>query len=62
MLFNPDNHMEDIKIHHIATAQRLFEREFVTLADGGYRTLLGLKALEYVQSPHTMLNAHRDSN
>jgi len=66
MLYNPVTSLEGIKIHKnaapevIAAAQRLFERGFITLADGGYLTTLGLKAAEYAQSLFTMLNAHRD--
>lgn len=64
MLFNLSTSLEGIKIHHtadralIAAAKRLFERGFITLADGGYLTPFGSQAVEHVKSLHTMLNAH----
>ena len=64
MLFSPATSLEGIKIHHtadpamIAAAQRLFERGFITLADGGYLTPFGSQAVEHAQSLYTMLTAH----
>lgn len=66
MLYNLSTSLEGIKIHKtaeptvIAAAQRLFDRGFITQADGGYLTPLGIEAAEHAQSLFTMLNAHRD--
>ncbi|MGD8515257.1 MAG: TIGR02647 family protein [Granulosicoccaceae bacterium] len=62
MLFNFANTQEGIKIHKsaepavIAAAQRLFDRGFITQADGGYLTTLGIEAAEHAQALFTMLN------
>jgi uncharacterized protein (TIGR02647 family) len=67
MLFNRSTSLEGIKIHHtaepavIAAAKRLFERGFITLADGGYLTSFGSQAVEHAQVLFTMLNAHVSS-
>jgi len=64
MLYNLSTSLEGIKIHKtaeatvISAAQRLFEKGFITNADGGYLTTLGGKAAEHAQSLFTMLNAH----
>jgi len=66
MLFDPKNHLEGIKVHHTASPERisaaksLFEKGFISQADGGYLTHLGTEAVELAQSLHTMLNAHGD--
>jgi len=66
MLYNPSTSQEGIKIHKtaepsvISAAQRLFERGFITRADGGYLTPLGSEAAEHTQSLFTMLNAHSE--
>jgi uncharacterized protein (TIGR02647 family) len=66
MLYNLSTSLEGIKIHKtaepavIAAAQRLFERGFITQADGGYLTSLGGEAAEHAQMLFTMLNAHRE--
>ena len=60
-LFNLESSQGGIKIHHeaaperIAAAKRLFEKNFITLEDGGYLTTLGLEAagLRYVQPSHS---------
>ena len=65
--FNPATSLKGIKIHHtanpalVAAAQRLFDRGFITLADGGYLTALGTRAAEHVQALFTMLNTHPDN-
>lgn len=67
MQFNLASSLEGIKIHHtaspalIAAAQRLFDRGFITLADGGYLTALGIRAAEYAQHLFTLLNAEAES-
>jgi len=67
MLFNLSTHLEGIKIHKtaepsvISAAQRLFDNGFISNADGGYLTPLGIEAAEYAQSLFTMLNAHKFS-
>jgi uncharacterized protein (TIGR02647 family) len=64
--FTPSTNLMGIKIHHtadpalVAAAQRLFDRGFITLADGGYLTALGIKASEHAHVLFTMLNAHND--
>ena len=64
MLYDLSNTQKGIKIHKtaqlekIAAAQRLFEKGFITQADGGYLTTLGNEAAEQAQSLFTMLNAH----
>lgn len=61
-LFNLSNTREGLKIHHIAApeaiaaAQRLFDKELTTQADGGYLTSLGLDAAQHAQSLLTILN------
>lgn len=68
MLYNPATSLEGIKIHHTAepamaaAAQRLHDRGFITLADGGYLTTLGTEAVEHAHSLFTMLNAHSDDS
>jgi uncharacterized protein (TIGR02647 family) len=66
MLFNLSTGLEGIKIHHtaepavIAAAKRLFDKGFITLADGGYLTPLGSTAAEHAQSLFTMLNVQSE--
>ena len=66
MLYNLSTSLEGIKIHKtaepavIAAARRLFEGGFITQADGGYLTALGIEAAEHAQSLFTMLNAHSE--
>jgi len=63
LLFNLSSSQAGIKIHHtaqdeaIAAANRLFEKGFVTQADGGYLTNLGLGAAEHAQALFTLLSA-----
>lgn len=65
LLFTPATHLKGIKIHHtadpvlVAAAQRLFDRGFITQADGGYLTNLGTRASEHAHALFTMLNASR---
>ncbi|MEX0963874.1 MAG: TIGR02647 family protein [Pseudohongiellaceae bacterium] len=60
-LFNLESSQGGIKIHHeaaperIASAKRLFEKNFITLEDGGYLTTLGLEAAAHTQALVTML-------
>lgn len=60
-LFNLESSQGGIKIHHeaaperIASAKRLFEKNFITLEDGGYLTTLGLEAAAHAQALVTML-------
>ncbi len=64
MLYDLSSSQEGIKIHktaepdRISAAQSLFEKGFITLADGGYLTSLGREAAEHAQFLFTMLNAH----
>ncbi len=61
VLFNLGNSQEGLKIHQtaapkaIAAAQRLFEKELITQADGGYLTSLGRDAAEHAQGLLTIL-------
>ena len=63
MLYDLTTSQEGIKIHKtadpskISAAQRLFDKGFITLADGGYLTTLGREAAEHTQALCTMLNA-----
>lgn len=60
-LFNLESSQGGIKIHHeaaperIASAKRLFEKNFITLEDGGYLTTLGMEAAAHTQALVTML-------
>ncbi len=60
-LFNLHNTQEGLKIHHeaaperIAAAKRLFDKNIITLEDGGYLTPLGIEAAEHTQALMTML-------
>ena len=64
MLYDLSTNQEGIKIHKtaepsvISAAHSLFEKGFITQADGGYLTHLGREAAEHAQSLFTMLNAH----
>ncbi|BAP42196.1 hypothetical protein PSCI_1494 [Pseudomonas sp. StFLB209] len=64
-LFNLDNTLEGLKIHHvaapsaIAAAQRLNEKGLTTQVDGGYLTSLGLEAARHAQALLTILNVSR---
>ena len=63
MLFDLTTSQEGIKIHKtaeaakISAAQRLHDKGFITLVDGGYLTSLGREAAEHTQFLCTMLNA-----
>jgi uncharacterized protein (TIGR02647 family) len=55
-LFELDSSQTGLKIHHvasperIASARRLFESNLTTQVDGGYLTPLGIKAAEHAQA------------
>ncbi len=54
--YNLSTSQEGIKVHSsagaetIAATQRLFDKGFITLSDGGYLTSLGRDAAEHAQS------------
>lgn len=60
-LFNLESSQGGLKIHHeaaperIAAAKRLFDRNIITLEDGGYLTTLGLEAAAHTQALVTIL-------
>lgn len=60
-LFNLDSTQEGLKVHQtaapstIAAARRLFDKELITLPDGGYLTSLGRDAAEHAQGLLTIL-------
>ncbi|AHL36599.1 DNA-binding protein [Pseudomonas brassicacearum] len=66
-LFNLDSSQEGLKIHQtaapsaIAAAKRLYEKDLITLSDGGYLTSLGRDAAEHVQSLLTILNVVQEA-
>ncbi|MBE8590442.1 TIGR02647 family protein [Pseudomonas sp. MAFF 301449] len=61
-LFNLDSSQEGLKVHQtaaptaIAAAKSLFDKELITLPDGGYLTSLGRDAAQHTQSLLTILN------
>lgn len=60
-LFNLDNALEGLKVHHdagdaaIAAAKRLHRKGLTTQPDGGYLTSLGRDAAEHAQGLLTIL-------
>lgn len=60
-LFNLESSQGGLKIHHeaaperIAAAKRLFDKNIITLEDGGYLTTLGLEAAAHTQALVTIL-------
>ncbi|WP_373091272.1 TIGR02647 family protein [Zhongshania sp.] len=60
--FNPASALEGIKVHHtadpstIAATERLFAKELITQADGGYLTSSGLEVIRHLDSLMTVLN------
>jgi len=66
-LFNLDNTLEGLKVHHvaapsaIAAAQRLHDKGLTTQVDGGYLTSLGLEAARHAQSLLTVLQTVRQA-
>lgn len=60
-LFNPDNTLEGLKIHHdaaptlIAAGECLFAKGLISQVDGGYLTSLGLDATEQLRTVLTIL-------
>lgn len=62
-LFDLDSSLGGIKIHHqaaparIAAAKRLFDKQLITLPDGGYLTPLGIEAAEHAQALVNILQA-----
>lgn len=61
-LFNLDNTQAGLKIHNeadparIAAAKRLFEKDMISLSDGGYLTGHGVEAAEHVRGLENLLN------
>ncbi|WP_231422792.1 TIGR02647 family protein [Pseudomonas sp. Leaf59] len=61
-LFNLDSSQEGLKVHQtaaptaVAAARRLFDKELITLPDGGYLTSLGRDAAEHAQGLLTILS------
>jgi uncharacterized protein (TIGR02647 family) len=61
-LFNLDNKLEGLKVHHdagntaITAAQRLHAKGLTTQPDGGYLTSLGRDAAEHTQVLLTILS------
>ena len=61
-LFNLDNTLEGLKVHHdaghtaISAAQRLHAKGLTTQPDGGYLTSLGRDAAEHAQVLLTILS------
>ena len=59
--YNLKNEQDGLKIHHeaapeiIAAAQRLYDKGLTTQHDGGYLTVLGLKAATHAQDLFTIL-------
>jgi uncharacterized protein (TIGR02647 family) len=64
-LFNMDGSAGGLKIHNraaparIAAAARLFEKNIISLVDGGYLTPLGIEAAEHTQALVTMLQVNK---
>jgi len=63
-LFNLTTSQEGIKVHGhtaepsaVAAVERLFQRGFVTQADGGYLTDLGRETAEHAQALRTLLDS-----
>ncbi len=60
-LFNPDNTLEGLKIHHdaapalVAAGERLFAKGLISQVDGGYLTSLGLDAVGQLRTVLTIL-------
>lgn len=61
-LFNPASSLEGIKVHHsaepsaIAATKRLFDKNLLTLPDGGYLTTEGQIVVGHLDSLLTVLN------
>lgn len=66
-LFNLDNTLEGLKVHHvaapvaIAAARRLHDKGLTSQVDGGYLTSLGLEAARHAQSLLTILQTARET-
>lgn len=66
-LFNLDNTLEGLKVHHvaapsaIAAAQRLHDKGLTSQVDGGYLTSLGLEAARHAQALLTVLQTVRQA-
>jgi len=60
-LFNLDNHLEGLKVHHdadprhLAAIDRLHRKGLTNQVDGGYLTSLGRDAAEHAQALLTIL-------
>jgi uncharacterized protein (TIGR02647 family) len=48
----------DAASEHIAAAKRLFEKQLISLEDGGYLTDLGIEAADHAQGLLTILRSH----
>ncbi|CAA0101852.1 TIGR02647 family protein [Zhongshania aliphaticivorans] len=59
--FNPASALEGIKVHHtaesgtIAATQRLYDKDLITLPDGGYLTSSGQEVIRHLDSLLTVL-------
>ncbi len=62
--YDLDTQQEGFKIHHEAdpalkeAVQRLFDKNLVTQADGGYLTALGREVAEHIQGALTILKTN----
>jgi uncharacterized protein (TIGR02647 family) len=62
-LFSLDTTQEGIKVHSsadpdvIGATERLYRKNLITRADGGYLTQLGIQSAEHVQALLTILDA-----
>lgn len=66
-LFNPASTLEGIKVHHsadqeaIAATRRLYDKNLITQADGGYLTPLGQEAVRHLDGFMTILGSEREA-
>ena len=66
-LYNLTTSQEGIKVHShtaeasaVAAVERLYQRGFVTQADGGYLTDLGRETAEHAQALRTLLDSSQN--
>ena len=65
--FNPASALEGIKVHHtadastIAATQRLFDKDLITLPDGGYLTNSGVEVIHHLDSLITVLQCKKEA-
>jgi uncharacterized protein (TIGR02647 family) len=63
-MFDLDNTQSGLKIHHeadparITAARRLYEKELISLVDGGYLTSHGVEAAKHTQALINILRAN----